>query len=66
MKNPYLSRNEHIAISTNYIQRAINYLESQGCEFDNNTDPKDAKGNLTTIYFKSDFGGFAVQLLQIK
>ena len=66
MKSPYLGRNGHIAIRTNYIQRAINYLESQGCEFDNNTAKKDAKGNLSAIYFKSDFGGFAVHLLQKK
>ena len=65
MKTPYLGKNGHIAISTNYIVRAVNYLESVlGVEFDESTAKKDDKGNLKAIYLKEEIGGFAVHLVQ--
>lgn len=65
MKTPYLGKNGHIAISTNYILRAINYLETVlGVEFDEMTAKKDDKGNLKAIYLKEEIGGFAVHLVQ--
>ena len=66
MKTPYLGKNGHIAIATNYLSRAIAYLKSKGYEFDEDTCKYDAKGNMTAIYFKQDFGGFAVHLVQKK
>lgn len=64
MKNPYLGKNGHIAVATNYINRAIYHLERRGCEFDQDTAKYDAKGNLKAIYFKGEFGGFACHLVQ--
>ena len=64
MKTPYLGKNGHIAIATNYIERAIYHLEKRGCEFDMDTAKYDAKGNMKAIYFKGEFGGFACHLVQ--
>lgn len=64
MKAPYLGANGHIAYRTNYINRAISYLEAQGVEFDAETAKYDAKGKLVAIYMKETIGGFAVHLLQ--
>jgi len=65
MKTPYLGKNGHIAIRTNYIERAINYLESVlGVEFNAESEKRDAKGALKAIYLKEEIGGFAVHLVQ--
>lgn len=65
MKSPYLGKNGHIAIKTNYIERAVNYLSSVlGVEFDETTTKTDAKGNMKAIYLKEEIGGFAIHLLQ--
>ncbi|MBQ6239853.1 MAG: bifunctional 4-hydroxy-2-oxoglutarate aldolase/2-dehydro-3-deoxy-phosphogluconate aldolase [Firmicutes bacterium] len=52
----------HIAIRTNYIDRAVRYMESRGYEFE--PGKYDAKGNMTAIYFKQEIAGFAVHLVQ--
>lgn len=64
MKTPYLGKNGHIAIRTNYIERAINYLEMNGVKFDENTKKYNAKGELVAIYMAEEIGGFAVHLVQ--
>ncbi|MBQ8781917.1 MAG: bifunctional 4-hydroxy-2-oxoglutarate aldolase/2-dehydro-3-deoxy-phosphogluconate aldolase [Oscillospiraceae bacterium] len=64
MKSPYLGKNGHIAIGTNYIERAVYHLEKRGAEFDRETEKRDAKGNLKAIYLKGEIGGFAVHLVQ--
>jgi len=64
MKNPYLGANGHVAVQTNYINRAIYHLERRGFEFDMETAKYDAKGNMKAIYFKGEFGGFALHLVQ--
>lgn len=66
MKAPYLGAHGHIAIRTNYIDRAKYHMELQGFEFDASTAKKDAKGNLAAIYLKGELGGFAVHLVQKK
>ena len=64
MKEPYLGKNGHIAIRTNYIERAVNYLNTVlGVEFDESTAKRDAKGALKAIYMKEEIGGFAVHLV---
>lgn len=53
----------HIAIATNYIERAIYHLEKRGFEFDK--DSAVIKNDrLKAIYFKGEFGGFAIHLVQ--
>ncbi len=64
MKSKYLGANGHIAIGTNYIERAIYHMEKNGVEFDRETEKRDAKGNLKAIYIKGEFGGFAIHLVQ--
>ena len=66
MKTPYLGDNGHIAIQTNYLERAIYHLEMQGFEFDMDTAKYDNKGNMVAVYFKAQVGGFAVHLVQKK
>lgn len=64
MKEPYLGKNGHIAIRTNYIERAVNYLHTVlGVEFDETSAKRDAKGALKAIYMKEEIGGFAVHLV---
>lgn len=63
-KLPYLGANGHIAVSTNYINRAVAYIESQGIELDENTKKLDSQGNLKAIFFKKEIGGFAIHLVQ--
>lgn len=66
MKSPYLGANGHIAIETNYIDRAIYHLESKGFTFDTETTKYDKDKNMIAIYLKGEIGGFAVHLVQKK
>ena len=52
----------HIAIGTNYMERAKYHLESQGVEFIEESAAYDAKGNLTCIFAKNEINGFAIHL----
>ena len=56
--------NGHIAIGTNYIERAMYQLETQGVKFRDETVKKDAKGNIKAVYLDLDLNGFAVHLIQ--
>lgn len=63
MKAPGAGAKGHIAIQTNYIERAVNYLESQGFAFDyDSVKPKE--GPMKAIYLKEEIGGFAVHLVE--
>ena len=63
LKAPFKGTQGHIAIRTNYIERAVNYMSTVlGVEFEEPT--KDEKGKYKAIYFKEEIGGFAVHLLQ--
>jgi len=53
----------HIAIATNHVDRAMNYLESQNVEFISSSI-KRKDGIATLAYLKQEFGGFAVHLTQ--
>jgi 2-dehydro-3-deoxyphosphogluconate aldolase / (4S)-4-hydroxy-2-oxoglutarate aldolase len=64
MKTPYLGMNGHIAIKTNYIHRAIFHLGMRGYAFDMETAKYDESHNLKAVYFKGEFGGFALHLVQ--
>lgn len=63
MKAPYLGANGHIAIGTNYIERAIYHMQLQGFEFDMDT-AKYKDGKMVAVYLKDELGGFAVHLVQ--
>lgn len=64
MKVPFLGAKGHIAIQTNYIERAVNYLETQGVVFNKDSAKYNAKGAMVAIYLQDEIGGFAVHLLQ--
>ncbi|MBC8586432.1 bifunctional 4-hydroxy-2-oxoglutarate aldolase/2-dehydro-3-deoxy-phosphogluconate aldolase [Youxingia wuxianensis] len=66
MKTPYVGDNGHIAIGTNFIERAVAYFERNGFAFDMDTAKYDAKGNMIAVYFKDQIGGFGVHLVQKK
>lgn len=53
----------HIAIATNYIERAIYHLQNRGFEFDMDSVVI-KEGKMKAIYFKGEFGGFAMHLVQ--
>lgn len=61
MKSPYLGKKGHICIGTNSVLRAMNYLETQGFSF--KEDSKKYKdGKLIAVYLDMEIGGFAVHL----
>ena len=61
---PGRGKNGHIAIGTNYMERAMHQLEAVGVKFRDETAVKDAKGNVKAIYLDMDVSGFAVHLIQ--
>ena len=63
LKTPYLGTKGHIAIGTNNVERAVNYLEVMGISVDMET-AKYKDGKMTVIYLKEEVSGFAVHLLQ--
>ena len=54
MKSSYLGTNGHIAIQTNYIQRAMYHLEKRGFSFNMETAKYDEKSNLKAVYFNGE------------
>ncbi|MBQ8344415.1 MAG: keto-hydroxyglutarate-aldolase/keto-deoxy-phosphogluconate aldolase, partial [Clostridia bacterium] len=66
MHTKYLGTNGHIAMATNFPDRARAYLEKMGIEFNEETAKYDAKGNLTVIYLKEEICGFAIHLVKKK
>jgi 2-dehydro-3-deoxyphosphogluconate aldolase / (4S)-4-hydroxy-2-oxoglutarate aldolase len=64
LKRIYLGKNGHIAISTNFIERAIDYFERNGIRTIDDTRNV-VNGKLHTIYLDIDLGGFAVHLIQV-
>lgn len=63
MKKIYLGAKGHIAIGTNNVMRAVNYLEAQGVVFDMKT-AKYKNNVMIAVYMKEEIGGFAVHLVQ--
>ena len=49
---------------TNYLNRAIAYLERQGLRFNQDSAKFNAKGQMVAIYLADEIGGFAVHLVQ--
>lgn len=64
MKEPYLGEKGHIAIQTNYIDRAVFHLGQQGYTFNEESKKFDKNGKLVAIYLDQEMGGFAVHLVQ--
>ena len=66
MHEPYYGKNGHIAIATNFPERAKAYLESQGVSFIEESAGYDEKGKLKVIYMKDEVCGFALHLVKKK
>jgi 2-dehydro-3-deoxyphosphogluconate aldolase / (4S)-4-hydroxy-2-oxoglutarate aldolase len=64
MKAHYRGTNGHIAIKTNYIDRAVNYLIKKGYNFDQTTAKYDSNNKLKAIYLENQVGGFGIHLVQ--
>ena len=56
--------NGHIAIGTNYLDRAMAYLKAQGFEFNEDLRLCNSKGEFCGIYLKDEICGFGVHLVQ--
>ena len=66
MHTKYLGTHGHIAIATNFPDRARAYLERMGIEFNEETAKYDDKGNLTIVYLKGEICGFAIHIVKKK
>lgn len=64
MKSPYLGRSGHIAVGTNFLDRAIFRFEQMGFTFNEDELKYNDKGELRAAYFNDEFFGFAFHLLQ--
>ena len=65
MKSKGPGRCGHIAIRTNFVDRAMAYFKRQGFDFDESTITYDEKtGKPKFVYFKEEISGFAIHLLQ--
>ena len=62
MKTMFKGAKGHIAIRTNKMTPAITEMERRGLELD--MDSVKDKDNIKAVYFKDEFGGFAVHLVQ--
>jgi len=64
LKRQYLGTHGHIAVATNFIDRAIARLERLGVQI--KPDTKNEKnGSLATVYLDVEPGGFAIHLFQV-
>jgi 2-dehydro-3-deoxyphosphogluconate aldolase / (4S)-4-hydroxy-2-oxoglutarate aldolase len=63
-KRQYPGASRHIAIGTNFIDRAIAYLALKGIGIKSETE-NEKGGKLITVYLDLEIGGFAVQLVQL-
>ncbi len=64
MKSPFKGACGHLAIGTNYMNRAIYQLERKGIEFDYDSASRKEDGSIKAIYMKNEIGGFAIHLFQ--
>lgn len=64
MKNKSYGKNGQIAISTNFIERAMFYLKSRQTAFIEESARFDAKGEMTSVYLENMINGFAVRLVR--
>ncbi len=64
MTDPIKGSVGHIALSTNYVDRAVYHLERRGLEFDLSTAKYDGSGNMTFVYAKNEIAGFAIHLIK--
>ena len=64
MKKPGRGTHGHIAVRTNYLDRAMYHLEKRGFEFDESSFVYNEKGEIKVAYIKGEIAGFAVHFNQ--
>ena len=64
MKKPGRGTHGHIAVRTNYLNRAMYHLEKRGFEFDESSFVYNEKGEIKVAYIKGEIAGFAVHFNQ--
>lgn len=64
MKSPFLGTHGHIAIITNFMERAVIYLKNKGVIFNEKSAVHRPDGKLQAIYLQNEIGGFAVHLVR--
>lgn len=64
MKKQYLGTHGHIAVGTNFIERAIAYFERKGYTFRPETNVE-KNGKRVAIYLQQEIAGYAFHLLQL-
>ena len=64
MKKPYLGQHGHIAIGTNFIDRAAAFLERKGFALRPETRVE-KNGKTVAVYLQQELAGFAIHLLQL-
>lgn len=64
MKTPFLGKHGHIAIATNFVERAVQHLKSKGVIFNEESAVYRPDGSMQAIYFQNEIGGFAVHLVR--
>jgi 2-dehydro-3-deoxyphosphogluconate aldolase/(4S)-4-hydroxy-2-oxoglutarate aldolase len=66
MKSRSYGKNGQIAVSSNFIDRAVFHLKESGKQFIDESARFNNKGELTSIYLDSLIGGFALKLVPKK
>ena len=64
MTDPIKGSIGHIALSVNYVDRAVYHLGRRGLTFDLSTAKYDKAGNMTFVYAENEIAGFAVHLVK--
>lgn len=64
MKKKYLGAHGHLAIGTNFIERAMAHMERRGYAIRHETR-YEKNGKLSAVYLEKEIGGFALHLLQL-
>lgn len=62
MKNNGRGTMGHLAVKTNYMEKAVAFMERKGIALDYESAKYDEKGKMNFIYLKNEIGGFAVHL----
>ncbi len=63
LKRQYLGAHGHLAIGTNFIDRAVAHLERRGYRIIEESKTE-KNGKLAAVYLEQEIGGFALHLLQ--
>lgn len=62
MKHTKIGKNGHIALETENVEEAMQYLAGKGISFRENTIRRDTDGHIIFVYFEQEIGGFAIHL----